>query len=116
MGAAGDSLSQSAAVAQDKFAAVEGDVEARIKKNPGRRRRRRPDRAADREDELGLCGRRSSFSGGLAEQTRSLAQVEVALVRAELSERSALVSSSLTKVGAGVVCLPIGAALFFGGN
>jgi ElaB/YqjD/DUF883 family membrane-anchored ribosome-binding protein len=32
--AAGDSLSQSTAVAQDKFAAVEGDVEARIKKNP----------------------------------------------------------------------------------
>ena len=32
--AAGDSLSQSAAVAQDKFAAVEGDVEARIKRNP----------------------------------------------------------------------------------
>src|SRR5271165_2981382 len=34
MGAAGDSLSQSAAIAQDKFAAVEGDVESRIKKNP----------------------------------------------------------------------------------
>jgi uncharacterized protein YjbJ (UPF0337 family) len=34
MGAAGDSLSQSAAVAQDKLASVEGDVEARIKKNP----------------------------------------------------------------------------------
>jgi ElaB/YqjD/DUF883 family membrane-anchored ribosome-binding protein len=34
MGAASDSLAQSAAVAQDKFAAVEGDVEARIKKNP----------------------------------------------------------------------------------
>ena len=34
MGAAGDSLSQSAGVAQEKFAAVEGDVEARIKKNP----------------------------------------------------------------------------------
>jgi ElaB/YqjD/DUF883 family membrane-anchored ribosome-binding protein len=34
VGAAGDSLSQPAAVAQDKFAAVEGDVEARIKKNP----------------------------------------------------------------------------------
>jgi len=34
VGAAGDSLSQSAAVAQDKFASVEGDVEARIKKNP----------------------------------------------------------------------------------
>ena len=34
MGAAGDSLSQSAAFAQDKFTAVEGDVEARIKKNP----------------------------------------------------------------------------------
>jgi ElaB/YqjD/DUF883 family membrane-anchored ribosome-binding protein len=32
--AAGDSLSQSAAVAQDKFAVVESDVEARIKKNP----------------------------------------------------------------------------------
>jgi ElaB/YqjD/DUF883 family membrane-anchored ribosome-binding protein len=34
MGAAGDSLSQSAAIAQDRFAAVEGDVESRIKKNP----------------------------------------------------------------------------------
>ena len=34
MGAAGQSLSQSAANAQDTFAAVEGDVEARIKKNP----------------------------------------------------------------------------------
>src|SRR5271156_2192532 len=34
VGAAGDSLSQSAAAAQDKFAGVEGDVEARIKKNP----------------------------------------------------------------------------------
>ena len=34
VGAAGDSLSQSAAVAQDKFTAVEGDVEARIKRNP----------------------------------------------------------------------------------
>ena len=32
--AAGDSLSQWAAVAQDKFAAVEVDVEERIKKNP----------------------------------------------------------------------------------
>jgi ElaB/YqjD/DUF883 family membrane-anchored ribosome-binding protein len=32
--AAGDTLSQSAAVAQDKFAAGAGDVEARIKKNP----------------------------------------------------------------------------------
>jgi hypothetical protein len=54
--------------------------------------------------------------GELAEQTRSLAQVELALVRAELSERGALVSSSLTKVGAGLVCLPIGIALFFGGG
>jgi ElaB/YqjD/DUF883 family membrane-anchored ribosome-binding protein len=34
MGAASDSLSQSAAMAQDKFAAVEADVETRIKKNP----------------------------------------------------------------------------------
>jgi ElaB/YqjD/DUF883 family membrane-anchored ribosome-binding protein len=36
MSAAGDSLSQSASVAQDRFAAVEGDVEARIKRNPWR--------------------------------------------------------------------------------
>jgi hypothetical protein len=50
--------------------------------------------------------------GELAEQTRSLAQVELALVRAELSERGALVSSNLTKLGAGLVCLPIGVALF----
>ena len=34
MGAAGETLSQSAANAQDKFAAIEGDVEFRIKKNP----------------------------------------------------------------------------------
>ncbi len=34
MGTASESLSQSAAIAQDKFAAVEGDVESRIKKNP----------------------------------------------------------------------------------
>lgn len=34
MGAASDSLAQSAAAAQDKLAAVEGEVEARIKKNP----------------------------------------------------------------------------------
>lgn len=32
--AAGDSLSQSAGIAQDQFAAWEGDVQARIKKNP----------------------------------------------------------------------------------
>lgn len=34
MGSASDTLSQSAANAQDKFAALEGDVESRIKKNP----------------------------------------------------------------------------------
>ena len=34
VGAASGSLSQSAAVAQDKLTAVEGDVEARIKRNP----------------------------------------------------------------------------------
>jgi ElaB/YqjD/DUF883 family membrane-anchored ribosome-binding protein len=34
MGAASDSFSQSAAMAQDKFTAVETDVETRIKKNP----------------------------------------------------------------------------------
>jgi hypothetical protein len=36
----------------------------------------------------------------------------LALVRVELRERGALVSSNLTKVGAGLVCLPIGVALF----
>jgi Putative Actinobacterial Holin-X, holin superfamily III len=50
--------------------------------------------------------------GELAEQTRSLVQVELALIRAELSERGALVSSSLMKVGAGLVFLPLGGALF----
>jgi uncharacterized protein YjbJ (UPF0337 family) len=34
MGAAGQTLSQSASDAQDKFSALEGDVESRIKKNP----------------------------------------------------------------------------------
>ena len=34
MGAEGESLSQLAANAQDQFAAIEGDVESRIKKNP----------------------------------------------------------------------------------
>ncbi len=34
VGAASESLSQSAADAQDKFAAIESDVESRIKKNP----------------------------------------------------------------------------------
>ncbi len=34
VGAAGGGLSQSAAVAQDKLGAMEGDVEARIKRNP----------------------------------------------------------------------------------
>ena len=51
--------------------------------------------------------------GELAEQTRSLAQVELALIRAELSERGALVSSSATKVGVGLIFLPIGLALIF---
>ena len=34
IGAAGEALSQSAASAQDKIAAMEGDIESRIKKNP----------------------------------------------------------------------------------
>jgi ElaB/YqjD/DUF883 family membrane-anchored ribosome-binding protein len=34
MGAARDNLSQSAANAQDRFVAIEGDVESRIKQNP----------------------------------------------------------------------------------
>jgi len=42
-----------------------------------------------------------------------LARVELALLRAELSERGALVSSSLTKVGAGLLFLPIGLTLIF---
>jgi hypothetical protein len=48
--------------------------------------------------------------GELAEETRSLVQVELELLRAELSERGAIVSSGLTKVGAGLVFLPIGVA------
>jgi hypothetical protein len=51
--------------------------------------------------------------GELAEQTRSLVRVELALLRAELSERGALVSSSLTKVGVGLLFLPIGLTLIF---
>ena len=51
--------------------------------------------------------------GELAEQTRSLVQIELSLVRAELRERGALISSSLTKVGVGLVFLPIGLALIF---
>jgi hypothetical protein len=51
--------------------------------------------------------------GDLAEQTRSLVQIELSLVRAELRERGALVSSSLAKVGIGLVFLPIGLALIF---
>ena len=41
MGAAGETLSQSSANAQDKFAALEGDVESRIKRIPGARSRLR---------------------------------------------------------------------------
>jgi hypothetical protein len=51
--------------------------------------------------------------GELAEQTRSLVQIELSLVRAELRERGALISSSATKVGVGLVFLPIGLALIF---
>jgi hypothetical protein len=51
--------------------------------------------------------------GELAEQTRSLVEVELSLVRAELRERGALISSSATKVGVGLVFLPIGLALIF---
>ena len=54
--------------------------------------------------------------GELAEQTRSLVQVELALIRAEVSERGALVSSSLMKVGAGLVFLPLWGRAFFGGG
>ena len=42
MGAASDSLSQTASDAQDKFTALEGDVESRIKKIRGARSRSRP--------------------------------------------------------------------------
>ena len=50
--------------------------------------------------------------GELAEQTRSLVQIELSLLRAELRERGALIFSSLTKVG-GLVFLPIGLTLVF---
>jgi hypothetical protein len=51
--------------------------------------------------------------GELAEQGRRLAQVEMSLLRTELRERSALLSSSLMKVGVGLVFLPIGLNLIF---
>jgi hypothetical protein len=51
--------------------------------------------------------------GELAEQTRSLVEVELSLLRAELRERGASVSSSLTKLGIGLVFLPIGLTLIF---
>jgi pilus assembly protein TadC len=51
--------------------------------------------------------------GKLAEQTRSLVQVELSLVRAELRERGVEISSSLTKVGVGLLFLPIGLTLIF---
>ena len=41
--------------------------------------------------------------GELAEQTRSLVQIELSLVRAELRERGALISSSVTALGVGLV-------------
>jgi Putative Actinobacterial Holin-X, holin superfamily III len=49
--------------------------------------------------------------GKLAERTRSLVQVELSLVRAEL--RGVEISSSLTKVGVGLLFLPIGLTLIF---
>jgi hypothetical protein len=51
--------------------------------------------------------------GKLAEQTRSLVQVELSLVRAELRERGVEISSSLTKVGVSLLFLPIGVTLIF---
>jgi pilus assembly protein TadC len=51
--------------------------------------------------------------GELAEQTRSLVQIELSLLRAELRERGASISVSLTKVGAALVFLPIGLTLMF---
>jgi hypothetical protein len=49
--------------------------------------------------------------GELAEQARRLAQVEMSLLRTELRERTVLLSSSATKVGIGLVFLPIGLTL-----
>ena len=51
--------------------------------------------------------------GKLAEQTRSLAQVELSLVRAEMRERGASIPSSLAKVGVALIFLPIGLTLIF---
>src|ERR1700735_4761303 len=51
--------------------------------------------------------------GELAEQTRSLVQVALSLLRAQLRERGASISSSLTKVGVGLIFLPIGLTLIF---
>ena len=51
--------------------------------------------------------------GELTEQTRSLVEVELSLLRAELRERGVEISSSLTKVGVGLLFLPIGLTLIF---
>ena len=55
-----------------------------------RGRHGRLDRATNREDELRQCALRELL-GELAEQTRSLVQIELSLVRAELRERGALI-------------------------
>ena len=49
--------------------------------------------------------------GELAEQTRSLVQVELSLLRAELRERA--LRFRLTKAGVGLIFLPIGLTLIF---
>jgi hypothetical protein len=49
----------------------------------------------------------------LVRQGQRLANVELSLVRAELSERGSLVASSLAFVVVGLVLLPVGAGLIF---
>jgi hypothetical protein len=49
----------------------------------------------------------------LSRQVRSLAEIELSLVRAELAERGGQVSSSLAKAAVGLVFLLIGLTLIF---
>jgi hypothetical protein len=76
----------------------------------GRRRRCRLDRVADWENELSRCARRSSYSANLPSRRAPWRRLNLRWFA--LSFAGALVSSNLTKVGAGLVCLPIGVALF----
>jgi uncharacterized protein YjbJ (UPF0337 family) len=112
MGAAGESLSQSAANAQDKFAALEGDVESRIKKNPWG--------AVAVAGLIGLLIGKMSWPmrpalelRDLLDQVRELLRVELSLFRAEIGERTSGIPSSVMAVVVGgvLLCVALGLVL-----